>query len=94
MHEANGHGANTSLSYNTCIRSTVDRLGFIPLKRAFWGGSKLSREVVVLAAVVEVVVHDDGSHTRVVVELDGANVLEGSRGTWGLRTCRSRFLRR
>ena len=41
---------------------------------------------------MEVVVHavfGDGSRTRVVVELDGANVLEGSRGTWGLQTFRS-----
>ena len=29
------HDANTSISYNTCIRSTGDRLGVIPLKRAF-----------------------------------------------------------
>ena len=103
-------------------------LRIIPLKRAFRGGSKSSREVVVhvatvvvhivvevvvhvatvvevdvhgsswevvvLVAVVEVVVHGHGSCTHVVVELDGTNVLEGSRGTWGLRTCRSWFLRR
>ena len=30
--------------------------------------------------------HGNGNCTHVVVELDGTNVLEGSRGTWGLRT--------
>lgn len=51
------HGANTSISYNTCIRSTGDRLGIIPLKRAFLGqfefveGSRHSHDVE------EVVIH-------------------------------------
>ena len=116
------------LIHHSCIRSMGGHLGVIPSKRAFRGGSKSSREVVVhmamvvvhivvevvvhvatvvevdvhgsswevvvLVAVVEVVVHGDGSCTHVVVELDGANVLHGSRGTWGLRTCRPRFLQR
>ena len=82
MHKANGHGANTSISYNTCIRSTVDLLGVIPLKHAFSErvefveGSSGTRgsvvEVVVLVTVVEVVVHGcDGSCSgswRVVME--------------------------
>ena len=32
-----GHGANTGISYNTCIRSTDGVLGVIPSKRAFSG---------------------------------------------------------
>ena len=65
MHEANGHGANIRfISYNmhsfTDIASVV-----IPSKRA----NETVRvrgdvvEVDVLATVVEVVVHDDGSGT-------------------------------
>ena len=41
------HGANTSISYNTCIRSTGDHLGIIPSKRAFRSGSSSTKEVVV-----------------------------------------------
>ena len=57
------HGANMSISYNTCIWSTGDQLGVIPSKRS--NGTVRVRcnveEVDVLAMVVEVVVHDDGS---------------------------------
>ena len=42
-----GHGANTSISYNTCIWSTVEHLGVIPSKRAFRSGSSSTKEVVV-----------------------------------------------
>ena len=34
-----GHGATTSISYNTCIRSMVHRPGVIPLKHAFRSSS-------------------------------------------------------
>ena len=51
-----GHGANTSISYNTCIWSMVDHLGVIPLKRAFRGGSSSSMEVVIHGSSWEVVV--------------------------------------
>ena len=44
------------ISYNT-HSYTGGRLVVIPLKRAFRGGSKSSREVDVLGTVVEVVVH-------------------------------------
>ena len=44
--KTNGHGANTSISYNT-HSYTGGRLFVIPLKRAFRGSSKSSREVVV-----------------------------------------------
>ena len=58
------NGANTSISYNKAFVHGR-RLGVIPLKRAFGAervrsGSSCSRvvgEVVVLATVVEVVVH-------------------------------------
>ena len=70
----NGHGANTSISYNTHTY-TGDRLVVIPLKRAFRSGSSLAKEVVVLAAVVvEVVVLSvisDGSGTHDVGVLVG-----------------------
>ena len=42
-----GNGANTSISYNTHAFVHGRRPGVIPLKRAFRGGSKMSREVVV-----------------------------------------------
>ena len=52
VHETYGHGANTRfISYNTCIRSTGDRLGVIPLKRAFF------EAVRVRSGVEEVGVH-------------------------------------
>ena len=76
----NGHGANTSISYNT--HNTGGRLIVIPLKRAFRGGSSSKRcrgsscsravvEVVVLATVVEVDVH--GSSWEVVVHGGGGS---------------------
>ena len=60
-----GNGANTSISYNTHAFVLGRRLRVIPSKRAFGAervrsGSSCSRvvgEVVVLATVVEVVVH-------------------------------------
>ena len=44
-----GHGANTGISYNTCMHSISDghHLGIIPSKRAFSGRFESSREVVV-----------------------------------------------
>ena len=63
-----GHGANTSISYN--IHSyTGGPLVVIPLKRAFRGGSKSSREVVVHTKVVEL----DGSVTRVFGDGSGSS---------------------
>ena len=45
--KTNGHGANTSISYNTHAFVHGRRLGVIPLKRAFRNGSSSSKEVVV-----------------------------------------------
>ena len=42
-----GHGANTSISYNTHAFVHGRRLGVIPSKRAFRNGASSLREVVV-----------------------------------------------
>ena len=51
------HGENMSISYNTCIRSTGDRLGVIPLKHAISEQFEFVVEVVVHESLWEVVAH-------------------------------------
>ena len=51
-----GHGANTSISYNTHAFVHERRLGVIPSKRAFRGG-RFKVEVVVHGSSWEVVAH-------------------------------------
>ena len=92
-----GHGANTSISYNSCIRST-DVVSGLYLRSVHSGRIAFEvevvvhgviMEVVVLTTVVEVAVHAevvelDGSVTRVFGDGSDTRVEE----ELGVSTCR------
>ena len=92
----NSDMVQTRASHTTRIHSRKVVSVVIPLKRAFSGriefdegssGTRAVVEVVVLATIVEVVVHGrrGSSRSRFGEELDRFESLRGCRGTCGLR---------